>query len=353
MLVVAIAVTAAAGLVSVASASPNTASPNSAAPNGPSPAPPTTASAALRQYKQLSQQADSLNEDLEQAQVDLQHKQQQLSTAKADEQRAGKAEQAAKAQQSRYQRTVDQLSDASFEGARFNQLSALLTGSSAQNFLEQASALRVLSGYDTDVLSKYQKAVTDASTAQRQASAARQRQQDATNSAAQLVDTIKQKKSALNTQIKTVTDALHKLSPTDKASLGGSGNMGQFYGPPGAANTALQAALSRRGDPYVWGAAGPDQFDCSGLMMWSYAKAGINLPHSSRAQYGFGTSVAYGQWQPGDLLFWGSSASSIHHVAMYAGDGQIVVASTSGEPVQVLPVSGGGNDYYGAKRLVG
>jgi cell wall-associated NlpC family hydrolase len=63
--------------------------------------------------------------------------------------------------------------------------------------------------------------------------------------------------------------------------------------------------------------------------------------------------VASGEWQPGDLLFFGRSASSIHHVAMYIGDGKIVHASHSGVPVLVAPVSGGGSDYLGSKRLLG
>jgi cell wall-associated NlpC family hydrolase len=88
-------------------------------------------------------------------------------------------------------------------------------------------------------------------------------------------------------------------------------------------------------------------------MLWSWAKAGITLPHSSRAQYTYGKSVAYGAWQPGDLLFFGGSASTIHHVAMYVGNGEIVQAPTTGVPVQVVPVSGAGSDYFGAKRLVG
>jgi peptidoglycan DL-endopeptidase CwlO len=66
-----------------------------------------------------------------------------------------------------------------------------------------------------------------------------------------------------------------------------------------------------------------------------------------------GVSVAYGAWQPGDLLFFGGSASTIHHVAMYIGNGQIVHASTTGVPVKVAPVSGAGSDYFGSKRLVG
>jgi cell wall-associated NlpC family hydrolase len=87
--------------------------------------------------------------------------------------------------------------------------------------------------------------------------------------------------------------------------------------------------------------------------MYAYQAAGIALPHSSRAQYQLGKSVSMNDLQPGDLLFFGSSAGSIHHVAMYIGDGNIVHASTSGVPVKVAPISGAGSDYFGSKRLLG
>ena len=79
----------------------------------------------------------------------------------------------------------------------------------------------------------------------------------------------------------------------------------------------------------------------------------MSLPHSSRMQYTYGKPVASGQWVAGDLLFYGRSASSIHHVAIFIGNGKIVHASTSGVPVKVVPVSGAGSDYFGAKRIVG
>lgn len=120
----------------------------------------------------------------------------------------------------------------------------------------------------------------------------------------------------------------------------------------GEIQAVIDFALAQIGDPYVWGGNGPNGWDCSGLMVGAYKQIGVNLPRTSRAQYGIGTPVAYGQWQPGDLLFFGSSAGSIHHVVMYIGNGQIVHASTFGVPVKTAPVSGGGGDYFGAKRVV-
>jgi cell wall-associated NlpC family hydrolase len=115
-------------------------------------------------------------------------------------------------------------------------------------------------------------------------------------------------------------------APAGSAGSGGSG----------AARTAVSTALAQVGDPYVWGAAGPSSFDCSGLTQYAYAAAGVSLPHSSGMQSQMGTAVSYSAMAPGDLLFFYSPVS---HVAMYIGNGQMVHASTFGVPVRVVPVS--------------
>ncbi len=113
----------------------------------------------------------------------------------------------------------------------------------------------------------------------------------------------------------------------------------------GSAAVAVDTALAQVGKPYVWGAAGPDSFDCSGLTSYAWAAAGVSLPHSSAAQYAVTARVSSGSWQPGDLLFYGSP---IHHVAMYIGNGQMVEAPYSGTTVRVA--SARLSDYVGAGR---
>ena len=103
--------------------------------------------------------------------------------------------------------------------------------------------------------------------------------------------------------------------------------------PPAAgASGAVAAAMSMQGVPYRWGGADPSGIDCSGLMMWAWARAGRSLPHSSAAQYGATRRVSSSDLQPGDLVFYGSP---IHHVGMYIGGGQIVHAPHSGDVVRV------------------
>jgi cell wall-associated NlpC family hydrolase len=95
-----------------------------------------------------------------------------------------------------------------------------------------------------------------------------------------------------------------------------------------AAQIAIGAADSALGSPYVWGTAGPDTFDCSGLTSWAYAQAGVYLPHSSAAQASSGAVVpSLSEAQPGDLLFF---YSPISHVSLYVGGGAMIHARHPG-----------------------
>ena len=105
--------------------------------------------------------------------------------------------------------------------------------------------------------------------------------------------------------------------------------------PAGGAAAAIAFATAQLGEPYRWGAAGPDAWDCSGLTAGAWASAGTYLPHYSVAQYTQSTRITAAQLAPGDLVFWGSSSSpsSIYHVALYIGDGQVIHAPRTGRDV--------------------
>jgi len=110
--------------------------------------------------------------------------------------------------------------------------------------------------------------------------------------------------------------------------------------------SALNSALNKIGSPYRWGAAGPSAFDCSGLVTWSFAQAGIPMPRTSRAQSTVGTPVAEADLQPGDLVFFYSPVS---HVAIYIGGGKVVHASTSSSPVKISNLST--MPFHNARRV--
>ncbi|TCP48648.1 NlpC/P60 family protein [Tamaricihabitans halophyticus] len=121
----------------------------------------------------------------------------------------------------------------------------------------------------------------------------------------------------------------------DPAGCGpGAGN--RLPAPTEAAGAAIEFALREQGKPYVWGATGPDSYDCSGLLLRAYEAAGVTIPRVSRDQFNGGAMLPVKEAQPGDLVFWASDTSNpatIHHVAMYLGNGKIVEAQQSGVPV--------------------
>lgn len=317
------------------------------------PAPPDAGGDPVARYQALSSRAERLNEDFLEAHANLSEQRSRLREANVSLGKAVRVRSGTRAQEQRAQVDVDKLADASLRGARFHQFSAVLTGRSPGDILDRAAALGVLSDNNETTLRQAARTADRAGQAESTARGVRQRIRVATDAAARLTTDLGKRRQALREQIDDVKRALSQLRAEDQAELGDPGDMGSFVAAPGAANTLLQAALAQRGKPYEWGAAGPDAYDCSGLTLWAYDKAGIALPHSSRMQYQMGDAVDYGQWQPGDLLFWGSDPASIHHVGLYVGEGKMVHASTEGVPVKVDPVSEGGSDYLGARRILG
>jgi cell wall-associated NlpC family hydrolase len=101
--------------------------------------------------------------------------------------------------------------------------------------------------------------------------------------------------------------------------------------------------LTKLGYRYIYGAAGPNAFDCSGLTSWAWAQAGVSIPHSSSAQSQY-PYVPLDQLQPGDLVTY---YSPVHHVALYIGNGQIIDASTESKPIFITSVYRGGPDPTG------
>jgi cell wall-associated NlpC family hydrolase len=117
------------------------------------------------------------------------------------------------------------------------------------------------------------------------------------------------------------------------------------------AGLAVRTALDQVGTPYIWGGETPGGFDCSGLVQFSYAAAGLDLPRTAQQQYDAGPRLtADGVVVAGDLLFFGSGPRAITHVGIYLGDGRMVDAPHSGALVRVEAVDWSPGHYVGATR---
>jgi hypothetical protein len=148
----------------------------------------------------------------------------------------------------------------------------------------------------------------------------------------------------LETALKAVLHTASVVLMRPGLALGSGGVAGGGGLTPAQLSTALTAAVSRVGKPYVWGATGPDGFDCSGLVGWSFAAAGIDLPRTAAEQALAGPVVPLSHLQPGDLLFWSYDPSDpgfIDHVAIYLGKGQMIEAPQTGYTVHVIPLQTG------------
>jgi cell wall-associated NlpC family hydrolase len=123
-----------------------------------------------------------------------------------------------------------------------------------------------------------------------------------------------------------------------------------YKGDNSRGSIALKYALKQIGDIYVWAAAGPTRWDCSGLTMRAFQQAGVSLPHSSRIQVKYGKPVSFGSVKPGDLLFFGNPIS---HVSIYMGGGKMVQAPRPGKRVEVVSFTKrfGAKPFVGARRL--
>ncbi len=313
---------------------------------------PGGASEAMQKLTDLSRQSEQTNEALNNARVELDKK---LAVQKDSEARqiADKGVlDVARANIARFQPAIDRVAVATYQGARTNRLFSVLLSDSPQQLLDQMSALDVISTETGAQVSEYKKAVNDAASAERASEASTDAARIAAEQAKSVSSDLQKKQSELQVAIGQVTQAWGALSGGERSALIGS-PFPPNYDPqallkslaPGTSTGALIAALTRVGDPYAWGATGPNQFDCSGLVLWAYKQVGRDLPRTSQAQMAGGTPVDKQDLQPGDVVGFYSDAS---HVGIYAGNGNVLHASTFGVPVQVAPM--GSFPYYGARR---
>jgi len=164
-----------------------------------------------------------------------------------------------------------------------------------------------------------------------------------------------------NGKLQEAEDLLAKLTAAERARLAklnddeenadqqrSLADAGKYANVGGRGGVAIKYALAQIGDRYVFGAAGLVNWDCSGLTMRAFQAAGVSLPHSARAQYNYGKSIARKDLQPGDLVFFGKPIS---HVAIYVGGNRMLHAPRTGARVKIAEFDLGKKPYIGARRL--
>ena len=253
------------------------------------------------------------------------------------------ADAAQAAAQQKTAKVKDRQADLTVQVAAYKKLYNQLTEKERQEAIEAAERARA------EEAARLQAEAEAAAEAQRQAdaAAAEQAQQQAAAAAAPAATAAAATSEAPRADRGEARSTPAESSTAAAASSSAAAEPPAPAAPSSQAQVAVQAALSRVGMAYVYGAAGPDAFDCSGLTSWAWAQAGVSIPHSSGAQSGY-PSVPLDQLQPGDLVTYYSPVS---HVAMYIGNGQVVHASTESRPVYVTGVYEAGPNPTGHRVL--
>lgn len=316
---------------------------------------------ALAKLNELSRQAEQLTESMHSAQIDLDKKVEIQVQADRRHTSDVAALEAARSQLATYQGAVDKLAASVYMGGSTDGLTAILTVSSPQRLIDKMAVQRVMATEMAEQMANFRAANQHATVVEAASARSAAEAKAAADEAAAVRADLQRKQSELQVQINAVKARYAMLTAAQQAALarpaapvalppsvlaappaGGPDIAALAAARPGggggggAGAAAVQAALSRLGDPYVWGGSGPGAFDCSGLVMWSFQQAGVFLPHSSQMQSSGGQPVSLDQMQPGDVVTYYSDAS---HVGLYIGDGMMVHASTYGVPVAVEPVN--------------
>ena len=293
--------------------------------------PQPSLSSLVAEARQLSNQVDSLGQQYDGLQI-------QIANAKTQERLAKLAAVRAQKAMAGSQLAVSQLAAMGYMNQGFDPTLQMLTSGDPELFLNQASTVLEINNQAGMRLTNLQKMQIASQRAQA--------------TAQEEIATVNQLQGQINGKVKAIQSKLDILNSSAMAQAMAIFNQTGSYPDivlPLATNvgtTALRAALTQRGKPYVWGAAGPDSYDCSGLVVWAFAQEGISLPHYTGSLWNSGMHVSRDQLEPGDLVFF---FADISHVGIYLGNGLMVDAPSAGQDVQVQAVFW--NAYVGAVRI--
>jgi len=288
----------------------------------------------------LYHEAEQASERFNDARLELRDLHRDLRSLKADQAR----------QDARLDIVQDQVQDSivrQYEGESLNAVGQVVVSDDPSSFLSQLSTMSAFNDLQGSLFDNY---ATELKALDLRRAATEKRTAQVADTKAELAT----EKSTIDDRLAEAKSLLGELKADQREAMVSRSSTPRSSTPDpttsvapasGSAGAAVSYALGQVGDAYVYGAAGPDAFDCSGLTMAAWAQAGVALPHSSSAQYSSGPHIAVGDLQPGDLVFY---YSPISHVGMYIGNGMIVHAANPSSGVTTAPLNS--MPYVGAVR---
>ncbi|OXS35973.1 C40 family peptidase [Streptomyces sp. XY006] len=310
--------TVAAGLLSVAAAALG-AVPAAAAPYDDTRAEVDRlyeqAEKATEAYNAADERADALREEVGTARDRIARQQQRINSLRE---------------------SLGSLAGAQYRSGGIDPAAALLFSDDPDDYLDKASRLDRITAHQAGELKDLQDAMRELAQDREETGDKLRELERSRKAVAAHKKTVERKLASARRLLDSLPDG--ERAAYDRASRSGRGDLPDLGGATAASGrgaAAVAAARSALGKPYVWGANGPTGFDCSGLMQWSYAQAGVALPRTSQAQRFAGRQVPLSEARPGDLVVYRSDAS---HVGMYMGNGQVIHAPYPGAPVRYDPV---------------
>ncbi|HEV7825561.1 MAG TPA: NlpC/P60 family protein [Mycobacteriales bacterium] len=282
-------------------------------------APTPSLDQAQKKVDSLVQKMQIASEQYNTAKVDL-------TTSKA---RQAKLHKSIEALQPRVDVLADQTASYAvnaYQGSDMSLMTSLLNSGSPQTFLDQLSTVQSLTGASQAQLDKLL-------TAQKALAAAKERNTAEIVEQAQQEKILRTRKVALQKDLDVWRELRSRLSPL----VDTSGPYPVYTGDVASrAGKVVKFAYDALGSPYVFGAAGPGSYDCSGLTLSAYGQVGVSLPHSARRQFAQGPQVPRSDLMPGDLVYF---YSDLHHVGIYIGNNKVIHAPQPGESVKISDLS--------------
>lgn len=310
---------------------------------------PTRVDNLITEMDNISRQTEAKAEEVKQIEIDLKAKEENIGHLREEQAKAAETAEQAKNVANGTQMEVNRIAGSKYRGTTIDPITTVISANNPQSAIDRSAYMSSLAKRTETIAEEYRTASDDAATAHNQAIQNADQADFELGELRKHRDELAKQQDELKGQMDGLRQQVDKLGEQDRRRwVEKNGpvnfNLAGVTGSP-AGMGAVQAALSKVGAPYSWGAAGPNEFDCSGLIYWAYQQQGKTLPRTSQAQLSSGTPVSKDNLQPGDVIGY---YPGVTHVGMYVGNGMVVHASDYGIPVQVVSVDS--MPYNGARR---